>query len=78
MALDIFINFRASPQEVKLLESLEKAYGANKSEILRMMIRREAEDRALEIIFARDADAQARLFALGEMIGKKNQVLTNL
>jgi len=77
MALDTFINFRASSQEVKLLEGLEKSYGVNKSEILRMMIRREAEDRALEIIFAHDANEQARLFALGELIGK-DQVLTDV
>ena len=77
MALNTIINFRASDQEVKLLNALEKAYGVNKSEILRLMIRREAEDRALEIIFKSKASDQARLFALGELI-VRDQVLTNI
>ena len=68
MALNTIINFRASDQEVKLLEALEKAYDTNKSEIMRMMIRREAEDRALEVIFLRRIDDQERLFELGELI----------
>ena len=68
MALNTIINFRASDQEVKLLDALEKAYGVNKSEILRLMIRQEAEDRALEVIFLRRIDDQERLFELGELI----------
>jgi len=77
MALNTIINFRASDQEVKLLDALEKAYGVNKSKILRLMIRREAEDRALEIIFKSKASDQERLFELGELI-VRDQVLTNI
>jgi len=77
MALDKLIHFRASDKDAKLLESLEKSYGVNKSEIMRLMIRREVEDRALEIVFKSDALNQERLFALGEMISK-DQVLTNV
>jgi len=77
MALNTIINFRASDQEVNLLEALEKAYSANKSEILRLMIRREAEDRALEIIFKSKASDQERLFALGDLI-VRDQVLTDI
>ena len=77
MALNTIINFRASDQEVKLLKALEKAYGVNKSEILRLMIRREAEDRALEIIFKSKASDQERLFAISDLI-VRDQVLTNI
>jgi len=77
MSLDTIINFRASSQDVKLLEALEKAYGVNKSEILRSMIRREAEDRGLEIIYSCKAYDQDRLFELGELI-EKDTVLTDI
>jgi len=74
--LDTTINFRASSQDVKLLEALEKAYGVGKSEILRSMIKREAEDHALDVIYARDAFDQGHLFAMGQMI-EKDTVLTD-
>jgi len=77
MALNTIINFRASSQDVRLLEALEKSYGVNKSEILRLMIRREAEDRSLEIIFIGRIADQERLFRLGELI-ERDQVLTDI
>jgi len=77
MVLDELINFRASSQDVRLLEALEKAYGVGKSEILRMMIRREVEDRALEVIYSRDAYNQDRLLKLSELI-VKDTVLTGI
>ncbi len=62
------LNFRASSQEVQLLEALVKSYGTNKSELLRFMIRREAQDRALEVLFKSQSNDQARLVELSELI----------
>jgi len=71
---DEMIAFRASPYEAKLLDALSEAYGVNRSEIMRMMIRREAEDCALEAYFKSKHADQARLFELSELI-EKNSVL---
>ena len=74
---DYMISFRASSYECKLLDAIAEAYETNKSELVRMMIRREAEDRALEVFFkSRKAD-QDYLFELSELL-EKDTVLTDV
>jgi len=71
------ISFRASSYELNLLEAIAEAYQTSKSELVRMMIRREAEDRALEVFFkSRKAD-QEYLFELAQLL-EKDTVLANV
>jgi len=72
---DELVAFRVSSAEVRLLDDLVNAYGTNRSELIRMMIRREAEDRALELTFLRKDADQERLFELSKVISSGDNIL---
>jgi antitoxin component of RelBE/YafQ-DinJ toxin-antitoxin module len=63
MAKNDFITIRASSSDRKALEDVAKAYGLNKSEVLRFLLRREIRDLAIYSDKPKESD-QLRIFEL--------------
>jgi len=64
MAKNDFITIRASSEDRKRLEEVAKAYGLNKSEAMRFLLRREALEITIYVDKPSDENNQLRIFEL--------------